>query len=99
MGVAFFLQMEAAWALTNIACGNSDQTATVVKAGGVARFVQLMQVGNSSVREQVGVVIKLSSRVIRIVNQVVWALGNISGDNAEYRDLVMDFGVVAGLSW
>ena len=49
--------MEAAWALTNIASGSSDQTATVVKAGGVARFVQLMQTGNNSVREQVGVVI------------------------------------------
>ena len=45
--------MEAAWALTNVASGTSEQTAVVVHVGGVPRFIQLVQAQSSEIREQV----------------------------------------------
>ena len=47
------LQHEAAWVLTNIASGEKDDTAYVVKLGCIPRFVCLMRHSNEDVSEQV----------------------------------------------
>ncbi|CAD7974664.1 unnamed protein product [Amoebophrya sp. A25] len=69
------LKFELAWALTNVASGNCDQTRAVVDAGGLQAFL--------------GILNSRSALKAQLCEQCVWALGNIAGDGPELRDVLL----------
>lgn len=66
------IRVEAAWIITNVASGTSEQTEYVVEQGVVPLLVAMLCEEDDT-----------------IIDQSVWALGNIAGDSECMRDNVL----------
>lgn len=51
-GVPAKLQLEAAWAVTNLVCGNHEQTAVIISYGVVPALLALVRSGSDEIAEQ-----------------------------------------------
>ena len=90
--------LQAAWAITNMCCGKTEQTAAIVSAGIVPIFCTLLTTlsslafasKNNKKNSQAAI------ERVQLLEQVVWALGNIALERG-YRDICLDHGVLKPL--
>ncbi|KAG2197821.1 hypothetical protein INT47_009702 [Mucor saturninus] len=71
------IKFEAAWIVTNVAAGTTEQTQAIIKEGFVDLLLQCMSDKKS----------KLDLKA-----QAAWALGNVAGESASYREELMSKG-------
>eukprot|EP01084_Bolivina_argentea_P148903 260234_1 len=76
------VKFECAWSLTNIASGNREHTATLIRFNAIPALLNVFRHKDS---------------IVEIKEQCLWALGNIAGDSVECRNQVLDADILAHL--
>lgn len=75
------LQMEAAWAITNIACAEVEHAKLLIDNGAIPLLIGLMA----------------NSKDEKVREQSLWAIGNLSADVNDCRDLLLAAGIISPL--
>jgi importin subunit alpha-1 len=93
------LQFEAAWALSNIAAGNSEQTAVVLQANVVALAVRLLYSTNNDLAEQVAWMLGNLAGDNSAARDLVTAAGAMDALVARVDDPSLSAKAVANMTW
>ncbi|CAG8448925.1 4769_t:CDS:10, partial [Scutellospora calospora] len=75
------LQYETAWIITNIAAGSTHHTQALVAGDVTQHLIKVLSTSSN----------------IEVQTQIIWALGNIAGDGAVFRDIILSAGVIEPL--
>jgi hypothetical protein len=78
------VQFEAAWAVTNVASGTSEQCSAVMEHGAHSKMVAVLSAPSSS---------------MELREQCVWGLGNMAGDSVAACNTVLSQGGMAAVLW
>lgn len=83
-GCSAAAQLEATWALTNIACGTAAHTSALVDGGAIEALFGVLTSAELALRPE-------------LCDQVLWALGNVAGEGVAFRDRLLSAGIVGVL--
>lgn len=75
------LQLESAWAITNIACGEVKHARVLIIHGAIPLLIDLIT----------------NSKDEKVKEQALWAIGNISADIYDSREVLLSNGLLAPL--
>lgn len=95
------LQFESAWTLTNIASGLTEHCSLLRAHGTVLTLIGIINAASAqgAQTQELGAAAAASTVPDPdLVEQCVWALGNISGDGVEARDECLEGGAMASLA-
>ncbi|CAI2363397.1 unnamed protein product [Moneuplotes crassus] len=89
------IQFETLWCLTNIAGGKTEHVQALVDKGTIQIFTNLL---GTIQKNELGEEIFHCIHPMDIVDQSIWALGNIAGEHVNYKALILKEGVIKPLS-